>query len=373
MPLTDTKIRALKPRAKPYMVADGNGLYLRVFPTGARSFVVRSRAGGESWTRIGVYPDMSLLTARKTCLEFKEKSRGEHTQHNARLHRTLRQAYNEWVAHLENLGKKTSLPQYRLETNLLSKLSSHALTSISRADISAVLTSTAQRAPVLANRLLTDCKQLFGYCVERGWLDESPASIITRRTVGGKETARARVLSDEEVVALIQELRSSRFEPPTRYALAMLLLTGCRNGEVRSIQRGWVQSLQLTLPVTKNGKPHKIAVTAPLGLLLRCAFNELGSAPFAGMEGQVLSRAVRRMGVDWTPHDLRRTMATRMADLGVAPHVIEKCLNHSLGGVMAVYNRAEYLPEKRAAWRLWARYVLRLAREAKKSPGLSRG
>jgi hypothetical protein len=50
-------------------------------------------------------------------------------------------------------------------------------------------------------------------------------------------------------------------------------------------------------------------------------------------------------------------MATWLAENEVAPHVIEKLLNHALGGVMAVYNRAEYLPDRRAAWLLWGRYL----------------
>jgi len=59
-------------------------------------------------------------------------------------------------------------------------------------------------------------------------------------------------------------------------------------------------------------------------------------------------------------------MATRMADMGVEPYIVEKCLNHKMSGVMAIYNHAEYLPQKKAAWRLWARYLLRLRASAKK-------
>jgi integrase len=70
---------------------------------------------------------------------------------------------------------------------------------------------------------------------------------------------------------------------------------------------------------------------------------------------RVLSHALRRLKADYTPHDLRRTYASRLADLGVAPHVIEKLLDHKMVGVMAVYNRAEYWPERIAAQRLWDR------------------
>ena len=81
--------------------------------------------------------------------------------------------------------------------------------------------------------------------------------------------------------------------------------------------------------------------------------------------------ALRRLGAFFTPHDLRRTFASRMADLGVAPHVIEKILNHKLEGMMAVYNHAEYMPEREAAMKLWGLKVAALRR--KKSPALGGG
>jgi hypothetical protein len=79
------------------------------------------------------------------------------------------------------------------------------------------------------------------------------------------------------------------------------------------------------------------------------------------MTRHTLSRAVLRLYNDkvlnfkFTPHDLRRTFSSRMADLGVAPHVVEKCLDHLMTGTMAVYNRASYFPERKAAMRLWGK------------------
>ena len=64
--------------------------------------------------------------------------------------------------------------------------------------------------------------------------------------------------------------------------------------------------------------------------------------------------------VAFTPHDLRRTAATRLHSLGIAPHVVEKILNHQMGGVMAVYNRAEYQPERIEGQETWAKSLLSL-------------
>ncbi len=67
-------------------------------------------------------------------------------------------------------------------------------------------------------------------------------------------------------------------------------------------------------------------------------------------------------GGRWTPHDLRRTMASRMQDLGIAPHVIEKCLNHALEGILAVYQTSDLMPERRAAFEVWGAELDRLQR-----------
>ena len=175
--------------------------------------------------------------------------------------------------------------------------------------------------------------------------------------------------SDAELYQLIVEIRSDRFGVLTRYALALLLLTGQRSSEVRGIRKAEVKPGVWIIPSTrtKNGKEQRVELGGKTTkTLLSLLFKEYGSVPFDGMERQVVARSMSRMGFTpkVTPHDLRRTMATRMADLGVAPHIIEKCLNHTLGGVMAVYNRAEYVAEKRAAWRLWERHLLRVRKKA---------
>lgn len=73
----------------------------------------------------------------------------------------------------------------------------------------------------------------------------------------------------------------------------------------------------------------------------------------------------------FTPHDLRRTVMTRLGDLGVLPHVVEKIANHTMEGVMAVYNRQEYLPERKEAMDRWGGHVQRLVICQKLGPELA--
>ena len=374
MALSDRGISALKPQEKDSFVADGRGLYLRVHTSGTKTFMYRSRVGGKArWVTMGEYPLMTLAEARRKALELATGMLPSRV--------TVQTVYDEWLPHINKTYKSPAQVAYRVTKHFLPRFADRLLAQITRAEISKLLTEVAAKAPVMANRVLADIKLLFSYAVERGWIESSPAHLITQRTVGGKEVTRDRVLTVNELAELICILRSNhsprrdcttKFDPATRLALALALLTGQRSNEIRSITRAQVKGRQWFIPVeiTKTSVPMQVQLPRTTALLVRLAFKEFGTAPFKSMEGQSLSHATRYMKFEPTfrPHDLRRTMATHMADLGVGPHVIEKCLNHTLGGVMAIYNRSEYVAEKKAAWRLWERHLLRIAREAKKKP-----
>jgi len=120
---------------------------------------------------------------------------------------------------------------------------------------------------------------------------------------------------------------------------------------------------------TKNKREHDVPLPAlALNLIPEgegdLVFTTTGNTP-VGIGSKVKRRLKKSMGtkVHWQPHDLRRTAATGMADIGVAPHIIEAVLNHisgARGGVAGIYNRSKYIPEKRAALERWANHIERL-------------
>lgn len=364
MPLTEVAVRNLKPTDKHRFVADQEGLYLRVHPTGTKTWMLRSRLNGKArWETLGEFPKLTLAQARRKAAEVKERG----TPENA----TVQDAYDGVLTRIRKDYKRPEDFEYKMDNYVLPVFGQRKVVSVTRVELGDFFAELAARAPVQANRVLTDVKIVFDYAIERGWIDESPAERLTRKKVGGKEKSRSRVLDEDELRTLIHSLRTSRFAPATRCVLALLLLTGQRSGEVRGIRKAEVKGRQWVIPPqrTKSGVASHVSLLLVTSSLLRYAFKELGSAPFESMEPQVANRAMDRIGFEpkATPHDLRRTMATKMADLGVMPHVIEKCLNHQMQGVMAIYNRADYSAEKRDAWRLWAKYLLKLR---KKAPGV---
>jgi integrase len=237
-----------------------------------------------------------------------------------------------------------------------------------------VVTAGDQRgAPIAANKTLKSLKTFLHWCVGRAVLDRSPAEGVP---LPSKEVARDRILNDRELAQII--IAARKIGGPYACIVEFLVLTGQRREEVAGLiwdelstsQRIW------TIPKsrTKNAKEHVVHLSEQsLAVLKRAnqhgpvAFSLLGSRPF-----QDFSRSKRELdrlsGVTgWRLHDLRRTCVSGMARLGVAPHVADKILNHQAGtisGVAAVYQRHEFLTERREGLERWGAHVAHIIVEA---------
>ena len=250
--------------------------------------------------------------------------------------------------------------------------------SIARRDVLDLLDQIVDRgSPVMANRTLAHVRKLFNWAIARDVIDASPCAKVTPPE---KVVSRDRVLSDDEIAAIWRAADGLGY--PFGSLVRVLLLTGQRRDEVASMRRDEIDLDQAlwTIPreSTKGDRAHEVPL-APLVIELLAAAPVVVTSDDAGTEntspfmftttGRLPVSGFSRMktildrisGVsDWRLHDLRRTAATGMARLGIAPHVVEKVLNHQSGvisGVAAVYNRAGYDAEKRAALDAWARRV----------------
>jgi integrase len=212
-------------------------------------------------------------------------------------------------------------------------------------------------------------KAFFGWCVGRAILDVSPANELT---APAREKARDRVLGDDELARVL--LAARRIGYPYGGIVELLALTGQRREEVAQLTWDEVDIAHCTweLPAsrTKNGKSHivhlskvAIAVLNRTPTMGNFVFALSGAKPF-----QSFSAAKRELDKlsevsDWRLHDLRRTCVSGMARLGVAPHVADKVLNHQAGtisGVAAVYQRHEFLAERKDALERWGAHIVDL-------------
>jgi len=358
MKLTDREIKNLKADTKDLIKSDGNGLYLRVMVTGNKVFLLRQKhLGKDVWRSLGSYPELTLADARVLVRDL--KSSGVIANY------TLGEAYLEFKTYAEGFYKQPEVMIGRLERDIIPALGAMKLHSISRSDVTKALKVIVDRgSKVTANRTLTDIKQLFIYCEQKGWVASNPVEGVNRKFVGGAEKSRKRHLSFAELHKLIHILMTRNFDPKTKLIVALLITTGQRVSEIIGYHPSEVKGKLWTIPAerTKGEQGESRAQKVYLSPISRALFKMWQPCSF---DYRTIDRAVKRMDMDFTPHDLRRTMATRLGDLGVMPHVVEKMLNHVMVGVMEVYNRAEYLPERREAWLMWGGHISKLRHEVR--------
>jgi integrase len=348
------------------------GLYLVVQPTGSKSWAVRYRHGGRSHKHtVGPYPAFDLKQARDAAAKvLRAVAEGRHPEQ--RQSGSVEDAVAQF---LERHGKNYR-PKPRSEAERLLRLhvvgnwGRRKLEEITRADVRAMIARI--KAPIAANRVFGIVRKLFNWAVENDLIVNSPVAGLKAPHA---ETSRDRVLTDDELRRVWQA--AERLGPLNGGVVRLLVLTGQRRNEVAHMQ--W-RELDLerrlwTLPRerVKNDRRHEVPLSSQAVATIqalprisdRFVFSTNAESPVNDF-GKNKGRLDELSGVsDWVLHDLRRTVASGMARLGISLSVIEKVLNHvsgSFAGIVGVYQRHEFADEKRAALERWADHVERLVR-----------
>ena len=244
------------------------------------------------------------------------------------------------------------------------------IASVSQNDVVRLLDDIAKKSGgVTANRTRANLCALLGWVIRRGIkLPEGNVASYTEKSV--QEQARERVLSDAELKAIWNGCLDDDYSA----IIKLLLLTGCRANEIGRLRWDEVRDEQIALPGarTKNNRAHIVPLSEPAKAILAglrrrpdraCVFGRRQDTGFSGWSAAKRDLDARTETEHWTVHDVRRTVATRMAELGVQPHIIEAVLNHvsgHKGGIAGIYNRATYDKEKREALALWAEHITAL-------------
>src|SRR5215204_2436976 len=276
----------------------------------------------------------------------------------------------------ERLRSKTLAETRRYLTVSWKPLHGLGLNDIGRRAVAVRLSEiTRENGPIAANRARVALSAFFNWAMREGLSDGNPV-IGTNRAAD--ERSRHRVLSDEELGRIWDACREDDYGRIVR----LLILTGQRRDEVGGISNSEVNFARAVWSIpgdrTKNGRPHEVPLPASAAQILKEAQMEVGSGCLFGeargsFQGwskakAALDRRISASGgsvLPWRLHDIRRTVATRMAELGVQPHIVEAVLNHVSGhkaGVAGVYNRALYAADKRKALDLWGEYVRALVK-----------
>ena len=250
-----------------------------------------------------------------------------------------------------------------------SSLNDRPIAEITRADVVKVLDGIAARGtPIAANRAMSAIKKLFAWSLDRGVISVHPLVGLHKP---GVERSRDRVLTEQELKSFWHATEELGF--PFGLAFQLMALTGQRRGEVVGMR--WSQLdlngavWTISANVAKNGRAHQVPLSTtaldviqglPRFVGSDLVFTTTGVSPISGFGRAKYRLDLSMEAAEWRLHDLRRTVASGMARLGVAPHVIEKVLNHVSGeisGVAAVYNRHGYQTEKAEALDTWAKEI----------------
>ena len=369
---TDAWLRKLKPPVEREDFRDRGtrGLQLRSSPSGVKTFSFVFRLGSKMGrATLGRYPDVDLKFARTKADEFRKLvSQGIDPRSEKRAKRRLQEMTVELMVHefIQTYAKPKNSSWKQAESNLRLYLSNfygtQPISEVTRADIHQILDDLIARdKQTAANRALAHIRKFFGWLVERGYLNHSPADHIKPRH---KESERHRVLSDAEIKAIWNAAEA--MSGPYSAWLKLLLLCGQRRVETASMRRSQIidGSWHLSATDTKNKQPHIIPLPNQAqrlvdqliekegNFLIKSGRN--GDRPVNGFSKAKLQMD-RLSGVEnWKFHDLRRTVATNLTKLGIDRLILQKIINHSERGVTQIYDRYSYMDEKREALQKWA-------------------
>lgn len=363
-------IPSLRTRDKRYDVFDVllPSFGIRVSPSGRKAWFVFTRTAGiQRRITLGVYPSMSLAEARDAARISLSSAPAEAAVLPVPV-LVLRDAIPEFV-------EKHARPKNRswrdTQRDLLKfdAIADLPLSQIRRPDVVRVLDSIiAAGAATRANRALAAIKKLFAWYLDRGAIETNP---IAGLKPPSKEISRDRVLNEQELRKCWAAAEAEEW--PFGQFVKVLLLTAQRRGEVAEMKWSEIDfdAAIWTIPAAraKNGSTHivplapatiEILASIPRVVGSEFVFTTTGRSPISGF-GRLKARLDKAVGgEEWRLHDLRRTVATNLAMLGVQPHVIEAVLNHRTGiisGVAAVYNRHAYVREKQEALFQWAKHL----------------
>lgn len=341
--ITETALRKLPRVQKDTTHTVGDGLVLRQSPTGRLTWGYRSFKNGQPVKRtLGTWPAMSLVQAKAEAARLNLKAQPATA-------RTADVAADWFSSVIEPNYKVTKNIEVYL-TRLHRAFGHRPIQSITKVELVAELSDYAKSAPVAANRCRSNWKLLFDYATERGLIEINPLEGTTNRIAGGTEKSRDRTLVDEEIIGLWHDGHEHA------RMLRFILLTGLRISEAQAASWQNTEGDMLHIPENKSSRPHWVHMTA----LAREQTGNFDGDLFEPRTPTALQSRLKRIESGWTPHDLRRTFATRLAGIGCPIHIIEKLLNHSMQGVAAVYNRYEYTDERIEWSNRWSEELKRL-------------
>lgn len=403
--LTDAALRTAKPKEKPYKLFDGGGLFLLVTPTkkselppngASKWWRFKYRFGGkEKLLSFGTYPEISLSSAR----EKRDAARkqiaegfdpGEERKSSKSGSGNFEAVAREWVE-LKSPGWSPSHIEKTisiLEKDVFPYIGSRPIGEITPPEMLGLLKRIDTRSSVTARKAYSTCRQIFFNAIAHGRATSNPADGLTVLLSPKRVKHMAAPTEQGEVSRLLKALPTYPGTFPVRCALMLSPIFFVRPGTMRGME--WqdvdLDRAEWRIPIEqlkrrqidKDARRGEIGLIVPLPRQAVAILRELhqltggGRFAFPGtrhkekpISENTVRTALHAMGFtkeDITPHGFRHMASTLLHEMGFPSHLIEKQLAHSdKNKIRAVYNHAEYMPERRKMLQAWADYLAMLA------------
>lgn len=378
--LTDVALKRLKPREKPYKVADRDGLYVLVTPKGSKLWRYNYRVGGKQRTAaLGAYPEVSLQKARERLAETKRSlvggSNQSKTRDNGLTFRMILQAYIEKREEEESAPR--TIQKLRLHGGYLDEtLGEMPVAEIEPSHILIVLRRfEAANAFETASRLRALASRVFRFAVAAGLATTDPAAMLAGALVVRPSQRRAAIFAPKAVGRLWAAI-CGYDRLVMRCGLQLTMLTLLRPGEVRNGRWHEIEGDVWRVPAgrMKMRREHVVPLS-PRALEVLAELREhTGSGEFLlpgfrsaarPISDNAMNAALRGLGYagdEVVAHGFRRIGSTLLNEAGWNRDWIEAQLAHVQGGVRGVYNAAQYLDGRRRMMEAWAEMLDRMSR-----------
>ncbi|MEY1578898.1 tyrosine-type recombinase/integrase [Providencia manganoxydans] len=376
--------------------ADGNGLYLR-YSKNDKNPSWRFRYSFNKKARIvsiGTYPNITLMKAREIARELsakvilgvdvagdikRQKAEAlERIQREDKAVKVFGLIDEFYERQIKPKRKKHEESKKLIDKNITAVIGSMKIEDVKPKDVDLLIKSIVDRgSPFTADESLRWLKRIFDYAVRRQMIDSNPASAFGISDAGGMESKRERWLTRDELTLFLSTLNSSTLPESNKIAFKIILAVGLRKMELCEAKWCEIDLDNAVWHFPSDRSKTGDAIDIPLSKPVIEWFNQLkvmacgseyvlparrtGTGKNKTINKTTLNKNLESIlsslpesFIQFSIHDLRRTMRTHLSALGVEPQIAERCLNHRVKGIEGVYNRHDYFDERKAALSQWA-------------------
>lgn len=378
MSLSDTKLRSIhgKPYSGPTELTDGDALSVRITPMGTITFQYRYRWNGKPVRlTVGRYPSTTLKDARVIAGNMRElymkgvNPKNYFARNDGEL--TLKECLDHWWdKYVKGLKPNTqTLYKSVVYNTMYTEFKDMPVASVPISQWVKFFDKHEQKNSKKARVLLLQLRSVINWCISRQLISSCELTKLSVKAVGKKPDVGNRVLTYNELAKIWIALENSKITSSNKVLHQLLLLWGARLSELRlsTAEEFNMEDLIWTTPVahSKMGNVIRRPIFKHVKPYIERLLNAGNTVLFPGQEidksidlssANLYMRKLRK-AIDipeWRTHDFRRSLVTNLSSEGIMPHVTEKMLGHELGGVMAVYNKHDWLNDQREAYELYA-------------------